>query len=188
MRVLRDLRCKQGTAYCLLGLAGVAVLREEPVRAARLWGTAEALREAIGLPLSTFDRANYDYEGYQAAARSRLDDEAAWQEAWVEGRAMTFEEAIEYASATEEAPSSTAFALEQEVAGGSSSVTLTPREREIAQLIARGFTNRRIAEELHIAERTVTTHVRKILKKLGVSSRGQVAAQVAEQRLPHETD
>jgi non-specific serine/threonine protein kinase len=57
---------------------------------------------------------------------------------------------------------------------------LAPREREVALLIARGHTNREIAEVLVISEWTVDTHVRHILTKLGQRSRAQIAAWVAE--------
>jgi non-specific serine/threonine protein kinase len=53
---------------------------------------------------------------------------------------------------------------------------LTPREHEITELIASGLTNRQIAEQLFIAQRTVDTHVGHILAKLGCSNRSQVAA------------
>jgi len=56
---------------------------------------------------------------------------------------------------------------------------LTRREREIAELIAQGLTNRQIAARLFIAERTVDTHVGRILVKLGCANRAQVAAIVA---------
>jgi predicted ATPase/DNA-binding CsgD family transcriptional regulator len=56
---------------------------------------------------------------------------------------------------------------------------LTPREREIAELIARGLTNRQIAARLFVSERTVDTHVGRILAKLGCGTRAQVAAIVA---------
>lgn len=49
-------------------------------------------------------------------------------------------------------------------------------------LIARGFTNRCIAEVLHLSERTVTTHVSRILRKLGLRSREEVAAQLDDER------
>jgi predicted ATPase/DNA-binding CsgD family transcriptional regulator len=59
--------------------------------------------------------------------------------------------------------------------------TLTPREREIAALIARGLSNRAIADELVISQATVARHVANMLTKLGFSSRAQVAAWVARQ-------
>jgi DNA-binding NarL/FixJ family response regulator len=51
---------------------------------------------------------------------------------------------------------------------------LTPREREVARLIARGYTNPQIASELTITKETVKSHVSNILSKLGVDGRGDV--------------
>jgi DNA-binding NarL/FixJ family response regulator len=62
------------------------------------------------------------------------------------------------------------------------SATLTQRERDTATLIARGWSNRRIANELGISERTVDTHVSHILRKLGLVSRVEIAAWVIERR------
>jgi DNA-binding NarL/FixJ family response regulator len=53
---------------------------------------------------------------------------------------------------------------------------LTWREREVSTLIAQGLTNRQIADELVISERTVDTHVANILRKLGFACRAQVEA------------
>ena len=52
---------------------------------------------------------------------------------------------------------------------------LTPREREVLQLVGRGFPNKRIARELELAEKTVKTHVGHVLAKLGVTDRTQAA-------------
>ena len=52
---------------------------------------------------------------------------------------------------------------------------LTPREQEVLALIGRGFSNKRIALELGIAEKTVKTHVGHVLAKLGVTDRTQAA-------------
>jgi DNA-binding NarL/FixJ family response regulator len=57
---------------------------------------------------------------------------------------------------------------------------LTAREREIATLIARGRSNREIADQLVVSERTVESHVANILFKLGFASRTQVAAWVVD--------
>ncbi len=58
--------------------------------------------------------------------------------------------------------------------------TLTAREREIAELVARGLSNRAIADELVISQATVARHVANILAKLGFTSRTQVATWVVE--------
>jgi DNA-binding NarL/FixJ family response regulator len=52
---------------------------------------------------------------------------------------------------------------------------LTPREREVLVLIGRGFSNKRIASELGLSEKTVKTHVGHVLAKLGVTDRTQAA-------------
>jgi DNA-binding CsgD family transcriptional regulator len=56
---------------------------------------------------------------------------------------------------------------------------LTPREREVAELVARGRSNRAIAQTLVLSERTVETHVASILAKLELGSRTELAAQLA---------
>jgi len=56
---------------------------------------------------------------------------------------------------------------------------LTPREREVAALLAEGLTNSVVAERLYISPRTAAVHVSNILAKLGMSSRAEVAAWAA---------
>lgn len=60
---------------------------------------------------------------------------------------------------------------------------LTPREREVLQLLAEGFTNRRIAWRLGISEHTAKFHVNSILGKLGARSRAEALALAVRQGL-----
>lgn len=60
---------------------------------------------------------------------------------------------------------------------------LTTREREVAGLVARGQTNRAIADALSVSERTVEAHVANILQKLDASARTQIAAWAVERGL-----
>jgi DNA-binding NarL/FixJ family response regulator len=60
---------------------------------------------------------------------------------------------------------------------------LTPRERDVLALIARGMPNKLIARELEISEKTVKTHVGHVLAKLGVADRTQAALQAVREGL-----
>jgi DNA-binding CsgD family transcriptional regulator len=53
---------------------------------------------------------------------------------------------------------------------------LTPREREVLRLMARGLSNRQIGEDLFISQKTASVHVSNILAKLGAATRTQAAA------------
>jgi len=66
----------------------------------------------------------------------------------------------------------------------SGAARLSRREQEVVELLARGASNRQIADALVIAERTVEMHVSNILAKLGLTSRAQVAAWAAERAGP----
>ncbi|HYM56136.1 MAG TPA: LuxR C-terminal-related transcriptional regulator, partial [Solirubrobacteraceae bacterium] len=52
------------------------------------------------------------------------------------------------------------------------------REREVVRLIANGFTNSEIADQLNVAERTVKTYRARAIEKLGFSSRAEITAYV----------
>lgn len=63
---------------------------------------------------------------------------------------------------------------------------LTPREREVAALVAGGLTNRLVAEKLGVSQRTAESHLENILHKLGLVNRTEVAAWVAGTQLAPE--
>ncbi len=60
---------------------------------------------------------------------------------------------------------------------------LTPRERDVLRLIARGYTYKEIARELFISVKTVESHVSSVLRKLQLSTRHQLTRWAAERRL-----
>ncbi|HZO28039.1 MAG TPA: LuxR C-terminal-related transcriptional regulator [Chloroflexota bacterium] len=106
----------------------------------------------------------------------------AFADAWRAGRAMSLEQAVEYALTAPPArrvPASESAGPSIEQAAS----PLSARELEVSLLLARGFTNRQVAEELVISKRTASTHVTHILTKLGFSTRSQVAAWAVERGL-----
>jgi non-specific serine/threonine protein kinase len=173
-------------AYTLQYLGTVASEQGQPERAARLIGAADALREASGRSLSPPDRAEHEH---QHLALRRALGEAAFAAAWEAGRALSLDQAIEYALTGSRAPApGTAVRPPPEPAPSLSPAPAEPngsplsvRELEVAVLLARGLTNRQVADALVISERTASTHVSHILNKLGFSARSQVAAWVVEQ-------
>jgi predicted ATPase/class 3 adenylate cyclase len=92
----RELGDKRGIASELEELAVIEAARGQGERSARLLGAAEAMREAIGAPLSLLDRAFCTYDNCVAILSTALSREAVAVR-WAEGRAMTLEKAFEYA-------------------------------------------------------------------------------------------
>jgi DNA-binding CsgD family transcriptional regulator len=66
---------------------------------------------------------------------------------------------------------------------GEDAPLLTPREREVAELVAEGLTNGQIARRLNASERTAVSHLERIRAKLGVRSRTEIARLAAERKL-----
>jgi predicted ATPase/DNA-binding SARP family transcriptional activator/DNA-binding CsgD family transcriptional regulator len=177
LQMSQNVGMKPQVVESLEGMAGLAGALGETTRAAHLWGAAEAARERSGIALLPGERALH--EPYLTSACSQLG-EASWEEALAEGRAMSLDRASEYALSTEE-PDPPLIPVSEEPSANQPPVSLTPREQEVAILVAKALTNRQIASELMLSEHTVATHVRHILKKLGLHSRTQIAAYFTEQ-------
>jgi predicted ATPase/DNA-binding CsgD family transcriptional regulator len=159
--------------------AAAAAGRGDLVRSARLSGVSQTLRESMGARLSAGERAYF--EPHLAAARAQLDN-TTWETAWAEGRAMTPEQAVEYALGTGGSAPAEMVTPEQESVDEQPDEPLTRREQEVANLLERRFTSRQIASKLHPSERTVDNHVANILRKLNLHSRTQVSAKMAKLR------
>jgi tetratricopeptide (TPR) repeat protein len=94
--ISEQVRDRAALAYCLEGLAVVANAQGEAERCARLIGTAEGLHEAVGIPVYVYYELHRSpYESTVAAVRSQMGE--AFEAARADGRAMTFEQAVEYA-------------------------------------------------------------------------------------------
>ncbi len=93
LAIFQALGDKHGIAESLEGLARLAAQRE-PLRAARLWGAAEVVREAIGAPLVMNEGKRYERE--VTLVRERLDEDA-FGSAWEAGREMSVPEAVAFA-------------------------------------------------------------------------------------------
>jgi len=133
--------------------------------AAVLLGAAEAIWAFIGMPIASMPFLSHRRE-LGVAATTALLSGSEFQELVERGRAMPLPDAIELALGR---------ARQQQLTG-----LLTRREREIAQLVAAGATNKDIADRLVLSVRTVETHVDHILRKLELGSRGEVAGVLAQ--------
>jgi DNA-binding CsgD family transcriptional regulator/tetratricopeptide (TPR) repeat protein len=162
----------------LEGMASLTAALGEATRAAHLWGAAQASREVTEIALPPGERTLH--EPYLAAASSQLG-EAVWEEALAEGGGMSLEEAADYALSEE--TDQPEVVIPQDPSAYDPTGTLSRREREVALLVARGLTNRQISTELSISERTAGNHVARILSKLRLRSRAQVATWAAEHQL-----
>ena len=165
----------------LEAFAMLAVASGEQASAVKLQGAALGLREAAGHPPSALARSRLDTL-VESAGRELGQPAAAALLA--EGAAMSAHEAVRFAVASGEAPGEAARVRvppqAAAPAGSGTPATLTPRELEIAGLIARGLSNRGIADELVISPATAARHVANIFGKLGFTSRAQVAAWAAQ--------
>jgi non-specific serine/threonine protein kinase len=175
LAVFRDQGDQRGVVDCLEGVAGVLAALDHSELAARLFGAAETLRQSMNASCWPANAA--DVARGQARVRAQLDPDAV-SSAWMAGRALSHERAVAEALATEDARETVATPRPDQL-------RLTPREREVAALVAQGMTNRQIGTALVITEGTARLHVKHILQKLGFRSRSQIAAWVATRgRLP----
>jgi predicted ATPase/DNA-binding SARP family transcriptional activator/DNA-binding CsgD family transcriptional regulator len=165
----QDLGHTYGRISCLSGIAGAASLSGDPAQAVRLFGAVHALRELNSVTADAADRIQQ--QKYLDSLCSTLGQNA-FDAAWEAGRSLTLEEATTEALALD---------ITKAAFTPPPLLSLSRREQEIALLVAQGLTNRRISEQLGIAQRTADTHVSRILHKLGLSSRTDLAVWIARQ-------
>jgi non-specific serine/threonine protein kinase len=139
------------------------IARRDPARALKVVAAARAIKSRAGSDFPPFFRERADQVRAGAAGAVGADADALWQE----GFGLDRDEAIALAFGT-------VVSRPPTVSG------LSGREQEVARLVADGLANKEIAARLHLSVRTVETHVRHVLTKLGLLNRTQLATWARE--------
>lgn len=172
-----------GISFGVQALSWCASSASPDLHAARMLGASQAVWRTSGAKVDETNAYSMFDGRSEERVRQALGPEA-FEQGFAEGAAYSFDEAVALAlgrdadlprsgrkTGTRESSKRTA----PKAPGG-----LTPRELEVAILLADGLSNREIADRLVISLRTAETHVDHILGKLGLSSRVRVASWVAE--------
>jgi non-specific serine/threonine protein kinase len=179
----RQMGDKYGLIESLAGLARIIHMGGNLEATVKLLGAVHALRTLQRVPMPPSERGAYDHQLGELRAGM---GETAFTQAWAAGQAMTLEKAIDLAASLPISSARTATRPEPAIgparlllpreASKQKYGGLTPKEREVAALVAQGKSNREIAKELFVGLKTVEAHLTRILSKLGFSSRAQIAA------------
>jgi predicted ATPase/DNA-binding CsgD family transcriptional regulator len=156
--------------------AALAALGSDSERALRLMGAADRILQDLGAQRTPAEQQML--ECWLLPLRERVGDVAA-DAPWIGGRALTLDEAVAFAHSGDVTDGVEPVASARRPAAS----PLTAREQEVAVLLARGLSNRQIADELVISLHTAQRHVENILSKLALRSRTQVAAWAIAQGL-----
>lgn len=161
LRVSFDSGQRLSVARALEALAELALAEDEAERSAALVGVAADLRTSLDRPSAETLRLRSAAERRVGATRTA--------EAWNAWRSLPLEQVRDRALAFPRPPAPDASGPD----------SLTPREREIAELAERGLSNREIAERLTISQATAARHIANIFRKLSISSRTQLTGWAA---------
>ena len=192
---LRDrLNQRMGAAYSMKALAWIAASDRQYERAAVLLGAAAAVASVLRSLGTTLDSNQPIAEcqgDCERQARQALG-ETVFQAAYHRGLQLPAKDALAYAlqqppckqppckqPPCKQPPVPAVPAASAPAAPEPGAAPLTPRELQVARLVAQGRSNKEIAAQLVISQRTAENHVENILAKLGFTSRSQVAALVA---------
>ena len=178
LALAREATAHEDTIAGLECRAGIALLEGDHELAATMVAAIEAACAATGVTQPPPRRS--EHERRLHALRETLGD-AAFARAWEAGAHLSLEESATLA--LRETPHDGEGQARTSAHTRASASPLTPREQEIAVLIAQGLSNREIAGRLVISTRTADTHVANILSRLGLSVRAQVAVWAAERGL-----
>jgi predicted ATPase/DNA-binding NarL/FixJ family response regulator len=166
LRIYTDVNDPRGVAQCLDALAHVAGEQAHYETAARLIGAAAALRTRMAARAPDTEQARNSAVEQAVTQALGLQDTDRLIHA---GRTMPVQQAADLALAV-------AVGTAPSDPDGPQEVPLTPRERQVAALVASGRTNRQIGRVLGISEKTAEVHLHHVMSKLDVRSRAEVAA------------
>ncbi len=169
LRIAYQIDDRIGQFYLLAALAYHATTDGRAKTAARLLGASETIRIGAGatvMPVMSPLVTQAEESAVAVLGRQRFDAEFS------AGKSLSRDSAVHLALG--EADDAPATAGDGDEAG-----LLAKREVDVARLVADGLSNKQIGARLFISERTVDSHVRSILNKLGFNSRVQIAGWIA---------
>ncbi|MBB4933480.1 putative ATPase/DNA-binding CsgD family transcriptional regulator [Lipingzhangella halophila] len=163
---------RAGVARSLASVAQLAASDGFTEGAHRLSGASTGIRESIGLPTFWSLRPHQEQ-----IPESGPGEQSSW---WYEGYELSIDEAVAMALRIAEAGRVPRPRTPAPPGPAPSTDILTRREREIAQHVAGGSSNREIAAALFITQSTVARHIANINRKTGFRSRKQIATWISE--------
>jgi DNA-binding CsgD family transcriptional regulator len=175
LQVSEGLQDRWGVARSLEGCAAVLLAEGRPEAALELCALADSLLDSLGVR-----RAPADQVAYERLLAAIDNEHGVVRPGTRSGRPRVPDLRLAVARARTLLGSEPAARAVEPDYREREYEQLSPREREVAGLVARGLTNREIAAELVIAERTADTHVSNVLGKLRLKTRSQIAVWVAE--------
>ena len=153
-------------ANLLESLAILAAKQRKYKRGALLLGSAEALREEIGMP---YHGLKYeDYHQAEATIQKYLN-ESNFEQSWSKGRGMSLKQIFDYLMGE----TNLHTMKYDDTAEEKIWFQLTVREHDVMRLLAEGHSNFEIAQKLFLSEKTVRNYISNIYHKLHIASRGE---------------
>lgn len=168
LAVAAEIKAQVGVAEAFECLGATVCRAGSSHEAARLFGAADGIRRRTGAV--RFKIHDADYQAWLTALQESMDGND-FCSAWAEGAALSTPEAIAYALRGRGARKRPAHGW----------ASLTPTELDVARLVSEGLPNKDIATRLFVSPRTVQTHLTHVYTKLGLTSRVQLAQEVARQ-------
>jgi non-specific serine/threonine protein kinase len=176
-----------GMAYAVEAIAWLAARREQYERTAWLLGAADKLWDRTGCRLSGVALMEEFRQRTVEAARKALG-ERRFTAAYAHGTVLSLDTVVRDATADISVTAAQRGGTPLDANDGAADpgagipvTVLTKREREIAELVASGLSNREIAGQLFISKRTVDAHVEHTFSKLEISSRVQLTVLLGDQ-------